>query len=607
MKPAYSFDQFTAVQNYIDLSFSPDGNWVVYCTNPSGQFNLWRQRVDLSDNGPYAPIQLTDLSESALLRAVWSPDGKRLITMVDYSGYELYQLFEASPTKGELSPLTTAQETRHELARVPFSPDGRFLAYASNERDLMAFDAVIRNMETGEVRIVAEGGLYFPDSWSSDGRFLLIQTMGETANNNLYLCDLETGEMRCVTEHDGEALFVPGAWHPDGKLYFLSNDCQEFTGLAVYDLETGLTSWVEKPAWDVQTVEVSRDGRYLAWVVNEGGLSRLYVRDFQTDQITCPHLPSGVIGKILFSPAQPLLGLYLSRSVCPTDLYMLNVESGMYGRLTHSFKGEIPEAEMVEPELVHYPTHDGRQIPGFLYKPKTTSNKPVPVVISIHGGPEDQERPTYTGNNGFYQYLLHRGIAVFTPNIRGSTGYGKTYQRLIHRDWGGAELRDLECAFQYLQKLDWVDAAHVGLFGASFGGFAVLSCVSRLPNCPWAAAVDISGPSNLITFTQTVPAYAREYMKAMVGDPEEDLEMLQARSPITHVEQIHAPLLVIQGAHDPVVPATESEQIVTRLSTLSREVVYRVFEDEGHMFAKTSSWLEVFKLSADWFERHLLS
>ena len=448
MSSRYTFDQFAAVRNFIDLSFSPDGKWVAYCTNPSGQFNVWRQRVDPNHEGSSVPIQLTDLTDTALLRAAWSPDGKRLVTMADYSGYELHQLYEIPPSNGELLPLTHAPEARHELARSPFSPDGRFLAYAANARNPMEFDVVVLDLETGDTRILlSEAGNYFPDSWSPDGRFVLAFTMGEAANNNLYLCDTKTGESRCVTEHQGEAVFWPGAWDADGKgFYYLSNDAREFTELAYYELQTGRTRWVETPDWDVEAVATSPEGRFLAWVINEGGFSRLYVRDLQTgDTRQYPHLPQGVIGKIQFSPRAGLLGLYLSRPVHPTDLYMLDMEKGHFWTLTHSFAGGIPEGEMVEPELVHYPTHDGLQIPGFLYKPKNRLGQPMPVVISIHGGPEAQERPTYTSSNGFYQYLLHLGIGIFTPNIRGSSGYGKSYQRRIHRDWGGAELQDLAC------------------------------------------------------------------------------------------------------------------------------------------------------------------
>ena len=187
--------------------------------------------------------------------------------------------------------------------------------------------------------------------------------------------------------------------------------------------------------------------------------------------------------------------------------------------------------------------------------PRTTRRRPS---SSIHGGPEAQERVEYSA---FYQYLLARGIGVLAPNIRGSTGYGVAYQKLIHRDWGGAELRDIEAAAQYLGALPWVSEQRIGVYGGSFGGFATLSAVTRLPDY-WTAAVDIVGPSDLITFVRSVPPTWRRMMSVWVGDPETDAEFLRERSPITHVENVRAPLLVLQGANDPRVVKAESDQMV---------------------------------------------
>src|SRR5690606_30589604 len=260
------------------------------------------------------------------------------------------------------------------------------------------------------------------------------------------------------------------------------------------------------------------------------------------------------------------------------------------------------EADMTRPELIRYPSFD-REIPAFLYRPTGGAGK-LPVLLSIHGGPEAQERPQYL-YAGFYQYLASRGIAVLAPNIRGSTGYGKSYQKLIHRDFGGDELRDLEHAAKWLQAQEWVDPARIGVFGGSFGGFATLSCVSRLPEY-WACGVDIVGPSNLITFAQSVPPTWRDFMAEWVGDPERDAELLRERSPITYVDQIRAPLLVIQGAKDPRVHRNESEQMVARLRELGREVEYLLFEDEGHGFTKRANNLKAFRAAAEFFERKLL-
>ncbi len=607
----YTFEQFAAARNYGELSFSPDGASLAYTTNTSGQFNVWRQPVATGPGGhPLMPIQLTALSDDAARRAIWSPDGARILTAADRQGTENFQLYEVPAGEGWLYPLTDQPDVRHELGAEPFSPDGTQIAYASNERERGDFDVFVRDLTSAEGRpLLADGEYYVPLSWSPDGRALLVTKAVSNTDNDLYLLDVASGERRHLTPHEDEVQFSPGPWSPDGRgFYLLSDQGREFMGLAFYTLATGALEWIATPEWDVQDVALSRDGRWLAWVVNEGGWSRLLVRATASGAGGAtkefPALPRGVIGTLTFSPTAPLLALALSRPVRPTTIYLLDIASGEATALTQSFLGGVPEAAMVEPEIVTFPSADGRQIPAFLYRSHDIpAGERVPVVLSIHGGPEAQERPGYA-YNGLYQYLLNRGIGVLATNIRGSTGYGKTYQKLIHRDWGGAELRDLEGAALYLRGLAWVDPARLGVFGGSFGGFATLSCVARLPEY-WAVAVDIVGPSNLQTFVRAVPPAWQRMMKAWVGDPDEDAALLAERSSITYVEAIRAPLLVIQGANDPRVVKPESDQMVERLRALDRTVEYMVFEDEGHGFTKTANSLKALKATAEWLERYL--
>jgi dipeptidyl aminopeptidase/acylaminoacyl peptidase len=266
--------------------------------------------------------------------------------------------------------------------------------------------------------------------------------------------------------------------------------------------------------------------------------------------------------------------------------------------------GGIDLADMVDPELVYYETFDGKQIPAWLYKPKMAADN-FPVLLSIHGGPEAQERPTYN-YAGLYQYLLNRGIAVLAPNIRGSSGFGITYQTLIHRDWGGGELKDIEHAAKYLQSLDWVDNERIGVFGGSFGGFATLSAVTRLPDY-WAVAVDVVGPSNLVTFVNSVPEHWKPIMKKWIGDAEEDFDMLMERSPITYVNQIKAPLLVVQGANDPRVVQAESDQMVEAMRENGIDVEYYVDPEEGHGAARTKNRNKWMRMIAEYLENHLVN
>jgi dipeptidyl aminopeptidase/acylaminoacyl peptidase len=281
---------------------------------------------------------------------------------------------------------------------------------------------------------------------------------------------------------------------------------------------------------------------------------------------------------------------------------VVDLQASTVRQLTHSFLGGLCADDLIKPELVHYPSFDGRPIPAFVYKPNEADGR-MPVVVAIHGGPEWQERPDYK-YVGLYQYLVSRGIAVLAPNIRGSTGYGLSYQKLIHRDWGGDDLHDIEAAAQYLHQLPWVDPQRIAVFGGSYGGFATLSAVARMPQW-WCTGVDVFGPSNLITFVQNVPPHWRSLTDGLIGNPETDRDMLITRSPITYVDQITAPLFIIQGAKDPRVVQSESDQIVERLRALGRTVRYDVYPDEGHGFTKRANEVKVMGDIAAWLEAQL--
>lgn len=604
----YPWEQFTAVRRSWGLDFSPDGREVVYATNISGQFNLWKQSVE----GGW-PWQLTTFENETVRSIAWSPKGDRLIFTADEHGNEFHQIYSLEMPGGWPVKLTDKPKVQHDLLSECFSPDGDSIAYACNERVPTDMDAMLRELRTGEAQALMAGNAnYFPFRFSPDGRYVTIVHFKKNTDTDILLYDLKKKTHKVITQHEGDAIHSPGPWRPDSQGFYLVSDRdREFAGIAFYDLKSEKLSWVERPNWDVEDLALTKDGRYLAWVVNEDGLSRLYIRNLETRRsLKLPPLPAGVIptllGNIQFSPDGSRLAFYFASARQPADLHILDLEERKMIRLTHSMIGEIPDDELVEPKLVRIASFDGRKIPAWLYEPKgLKSSVRVPAVLSIHGGPEAQERPVYN-YVGLYQYLLSRGIGILATNIRGSTGYGKSYQKLIHRDFGGGELKDLEAAAKYLQSLDWVNGKRLGVFGGSFGGFATLSCATRLPEY-WAAAVDIVGPSNLVTFARAVPPFWKRFMKDLVGDPDEDHKLLMERSPITYVNQLQCPILIIQGANDPRVVKSESDQMVDKLRSLGRNVDYVVFDDEGHGFTKRANELKAWRITAEFLESRLLS
>lgn len=606
-KKPYSFEQFTAIRRYGlgSMSFSPDGSHIAYIVNTSGQFNLWRQ----PSAGGF-PHQLTVFSDRAVRQVAWAPDGRQIAFTADHHGDEFTQVFVLPAGGGQPEPLTDAPLTQHFIDGGPWSPNGRWLAYYGNDRDDHTnMDVLARDMKTGDVRrILAGQALYAFGGWSPDGKRILAVDVKSNTNQDIYLVDPRDGAHRLLTEHDGQVKYQPGPWAADGSgFYFLTDEGREFTGLAFYDVRAYKWDWVETPDWDVENLAGSDDGRHLAWVVNEDGYSRLYVRNTRTGKLlTLPELPAGVQVNLVFSPDGDKLAVLWMTPVHCAEIYVLDLRKRSVTQITHSMLGGIDERDLSTPRLVRYPTWDGRKIPAWLYKPRGASarNK-AGVILSIHGGPEAQERPLYI-YSGMYQYWTSRGLGVLAPNIRGSTGYGKTYQKLIHRDWGGGELKDIEAAVQYLRTLDWVDPARIGVFGGSFGGFATLSAVSRLPDY-WAVAVDIVGPSNLLTFVKAVPPHWRRFMDEWVGSPETDRDRLIERSPITYVDQIKTPLFIIQGAKDPRVVKSESDQIVEKLRARGVDVRYDVYEDEGHGFTKRENELKAWRDAAAFLEKYLLA
>jgi dipeptidyl aminopeptidase/acylaminoacyl peptidase len=594
-------EQYFAIRRIPQLSrltFSPDGSEVAYVHDGSGQMNLWRQPA----TGGGA-TQLTHLREDAVRHHAWTPHG--FVLGIDHHGNEQWQLHRLPEAGGTPENLTRREDVQLIIGYQ--DPAGERLTFCGNLTTPTDVGVHLLHLAGGEQRpLVEDEGTYAPGPWHPDGRRIAVARMHSNNDQDLFVLDIHSGERSDLMPHEGEEFNQPVGFSADGaSLYLVTDRGHEFQWLARRSLDgDGTLEPVWRGDWDVEHAQLDRDARRLAWAVNEDGLSSYHVRDLETGRdIPVPDLPRGMCLHFTISPDGRRVAAVTGTATSPWDVYVADLDTGTVTRLTHNFTGEVPREDLVEPELVRFPTADGRQVPGWLYRPRRFEGR-RPVVVSIHGGPESQERPGPPGVFSFYQYLLSRGIGVLAPNVRGSTGYGKTYQALIHRDWGGAELRDIEYAARYLRGLDWVDKERLAVYGGSFGGFATLSAMTRLPDY-WACGVDIVGPSNLVTFARAVPPFWRHMMKAWVGDPDEDHDLLVERSPITYVEDVRAPLMVLQGARDPRVVKPESDQMVERLRALGREVEYHVFEDEGHGFTKQANQLRAYSLIGDFLERRL--
>jgi dipeptidyl aminopeptidase/acylaminoacyl peptidase len=595
------FEQFFAHRRFAPIAeLTPDGGRVLFSSNISGQFNLWAAAP-----GGGWPEQLTTFTENTVRAVAVRQDGTILFA-ADRDGDEFHQLYRIRAGGGWPEQLTDLPQVQHSLTHGAWAPDGRSFAFSANSRRPQDGEIFLWRDGEDEPRYLFGEGMYvFPGSWSPDGRKLVCLEFRSNTDYSLHLVDAESGEAIELTPHEGEVKFVPGPWARDGSgFYLLSDEGREYSGIAFQSLAGGERRWVETPEREIDDLRGSADGRVLAWLENDEGWARLRLRDLvRGEDLPAPSLPEGTIGALgsgmSLSHDGSRLAIVWDQPARPPEVYVADTATGEARPVTESRAAGLSSLRLREPELIRYESFDGRQIPAWLYRPD--GDRPAPFALAIHGGPEAQERPVYRGH---YQYLLSRGIGVLATNIRGSTGYGKTYQRLIHRDWGGGDLEDWRHAAEWLKAQEFVDGDRLGVYGGSYGGFATLTCVTRLPEY-WRAAVDIVGPSNLVTFVRAVPPQWLRFMAAWVGDADTEEEFLRERSPVTYVENVRAALLVLQGAKDPRVVKAESDQMVERLRELGREVEYVVFDDEGHGFTRYTNELRAYRLTCAWLERHL--
>ena len=599
--PKPPFEQFFAHRRlYPVAELTPDGERVLFVSNISGQFNLWSAELD----GGW-PEQLTTFVDNSVRGVAVREDGT-ILFHADRDGDEFHQLYRIPAEGGWPEQLTDLPQVQHELSPASWAPDGKSFAFSGNRRTPTDGEVYIWGEGEAEPRYLFGEGMYtFAVSFSPDGSKLLAVEFRSNTDISIWVVDVASGDAVEATPHEGDAKFLPGPWRADGSgFYLLTDEGREFSGLAFHTLATNTREWIETPEHDIDELAGSANGRVLAWMENVDGWGKVHVRDLERGaDLPEPKLPPGtasMLGSALsLSRDGSRLALVWDQPSRPAEVFVVDTATGDGLPVTEMRAAGLSALELREPELIRYESFDGRQIPSWLYRPD--GGGPSPFAVLIHGGPEAQERPVY---RPYVQYLLSRGIGVLATNVRGSTGYGKTYQKLIHHDWGGGDLEDWRHAAEWLKAQPFVDGERLAVLGGSYGGFATLTCVTRLPEY-WRAAVDIVGPANLVTFVRAVPPQWLRFMAEWVGDPDTEEEFLRERSPITYVDQVQAALLVLQGAKDPRVVKSESDQMVERLRELGREVEYVVFEDEGHGFTRYANEVHAYRLTCEWLESHL--
>jgi dipeptidyl aminopeptidase/acylaminoacyl peptidase len=414
--------------------------------------------------------------------------------------------------------------------------------------------------------------------------------------------DLATGKLRLFPVEGGKAAFGDFAFAPDGRsVYYVSDEAvdgvaQEFLTLRHHDPATGRLTVLSKAIpWDVQEFRIAEDGRHLAYVTNEDGIGRLHLLALPSHrELAVPEPPLGVIAQLAFSPDGRRLAFAVNGAASPSDAYVVDLERGLLERWTRSEVGGLDAARFVTPALIRYPTFDTvdgqpRSIPAFYYRPAgIPPGRRVPVVINIHGGPEAQAFPTF---NPTAQFLVNElGIALLVPNVRGSSGYGRSYLALDNVARREDAVRDIGALLDWVGRQPELDPARVGVQGGSYGGYMTLASLVHFPE-RIRAGVSVVGISHFGTFLRNTETYRRDLRRVEYGD-ERDPEvaaLFERISPLNHAGRIGSRLFVAQGRNDPRVPWTEAEQIVKAVRANGQPVWYLLFNDEGHGFRRKTN------------------
>jgi len=527
----------------------------------------------------------------------------------DVGGGEWYQIFRFDLASGDVTMLTDGKSRNTEFV---WSNKGDRIAYAGTLRNNADLDFYVidpaAKPEARKPLTENQGGGWEVRDWSPDDRTLLAVEGISVNESHVWLVDVATGAKKMLTPARGDKVaYEPVGFSRDGKgVYVRTDKNNEFLRLAYIDLATGAVKFLSNEPWDVERATLSENRELAAYAVNENGLSTLHVLDLKTaKQRPVPKLPVGEIYNLHWSENNRDLAFSLD-SAQSVDVYSVDVQTGKLDRWTYSETGGIPPQNFVEPKLVKWKSFDGKEISGWMYLPKTKpASGQYPVVIDIHGGPEGQARPGFLRRDN---YLINElGVVLIFPNVRGSTGYGKTFSQLDNGFLRENTYKDIAALLDWIGQQPELDAKHVMVTGGSYGGHMTLAVATRYSDRV-ACSVDIVGISNLVTFLEHTEAYRRDLRRVEYGD-ERDPKMrayLESIAPMNHVKDISKPMMVVAGVNDPRVPKSESDQIVKELEGNGTPVWYLAAKDEGHGFAKKKNADFQFYTTVLFMQKYLL-
>jgi dipeptidyl aminopeptidase/acylaminoacyl peptidase len=573
---ARSVEAIARIRSAYGASFSPDGRTIAFVSNASGSPQVWTMRLDGGE-----PVQLTRLPDP-VQDVYWSPAGDWLAYDVAPGGGLNAQIYVMRPDGSGARRLTAGGRENNWL--FGWTDDGRRIRAGSNAANPNGVDALLMDPANGAASTIASGGFNVVADVSRDGRRAIIYRQASRGNDNLYLVDLQTRAETLLTPHEGPGSFGWGEFSPDDRrIYLTSNQGRDLAAFAVIALDGAgrpgpIRILAERDGAEADGAYLSRDGRRAALIWNVAGRSELDWLDTATGRVTRgPVLPFDVFGGGEFSPDGARLAVGGNGSNRPTDIHLIEVASGAIAQRTRSAHEGVDLARFVRPALITYRAHDGIALSGWLYRPAGASG-PGPVVFDYHGGPEGQARPSM---NATTQALVASGISVFAPNVRGSSGFGKSFVNLDNGPLRVNSVRDIESTTRALVDRGIADPARLGIMGGSYGGYMVMAGVTQYPDM-FAAGANLFGVVNFATFFANTEPWMAAISTVEYGDPATQADMLRELSPIHRLDRIRTPLIILHGANDTNVPVVEAEQIVQNLRSRQIPVEYILFSDEGH-------------------------
>jgi dipeptidyl aminopeptidase/acylaminoacyl peptidase len=564
-------------------SFSPDGKRIAFLTNITGSPQVWTVPAD----GGY-PDQVTALDDP-VTAVEWSPTGEWIAIEVAPGGGLNQQVYVVRPDGTGLKLVTDGGKINNRFER--WLPDGRSLLIESSKRTPAALDTWIVDVTTGATRMVAQNqGIGSVADVSADGKYITLMRVASRGDNNAYrIAIAPNGSEVLLTKHQPPALFSGATFAAKGDaIYLAGNPDRDLSAfgrerIAADGSVSPFEVLASRDDAELDGFAMNEQGTVAALLWNVSGKNELTFFDLQSGkQHPGPAMPADLIGGLEFSRDGSKLALTVSGSNAPQDIYVIDMGSGKLHQVTHSPHPGVDLTKLVRPELIKYTAHDGVALSGWLYRPPN-AQPPYATVFSYHGGPEGQERPSF---NPTYQALLANGMAVFAPNVRGSSGFGKKFVNLDNGALRANGVRDIKASADALTSRGIADPKRLAIMGGSYGGYMVMAGVTEYPEM-FAAGADLFGVINFDTFFKNTQPWMAAISTVEYGDPATQAQMLYDLSPIHKVDRVKTPLIVLHGANDTNVPVVEAEQVVNSLKQRGIPVEYILFPDEGHGWRKT--------------------